>query len=464
MTRAAVVILLLSATANAAPMMRMGDNLSGWNYPTPENPGGYTEQPFAGPNPGAPGAILATPALEKVNRLSPFGGEIRWMDGMQTVGSDQGATANDRSTNNLSARGVMWETIASVSNQTHNAPWVNTPQKSGAYFDNPANPIELSYPYQMGRTIALGMDPRLKYLKEEYSNELWNSGDQLQGTANLIRARAHPLTTPGADDFKKVSEMAYIDFFRTAVAFKAGVDSTNKGFEVRFVAPGFIANDQYSKYGIDRLRIVFGADPRLNEVLGASRIGVAPYAPGAPSDIGNVQANDTPATIMQRTRAFVEAHYPGWLKRNHDTAVLYGLRGLDYYETMALSTYDFTSGTNLLVDIARSNDPTARDFMRWFFDYAADGVDGVIDGKNADPDAVMMIFGSGGIPYSEPFGQWAPWESYLSGDTAKPLGILDFVASHANNEDPFNVPEPNGAVIAVVIAAGLMAGRRGKAA
>lgn len=448
-------LLFCTLGARSAPI-KVGINISGWNT-------SYTEHPLGGTNPGAPGAVLSDAAKNKIGQIAYGGGEIRWMDGLQTVGSPQTSPAN-RSTNNLAAIGVTWESMAAVSNQTHTRPWVNGPQGSAAFFDNPGADVTQSYAYQMGRTLALNTDKRLGYLKYEFSNELWNGGDGNQGTQNLYRARAHPLTTPGASDFQKLSEMAYIDWFRTLRAFKAGVDSAGKGFEVRGVAPGFIANHYYSIYGLQRLQQVFGSDPQFAPLLAKSRIAIAPYAPGSPNDIGNIQPGDTAATIMARTKAFVEQNYPTWFSTNRNDALYFGLQGLDLYETMALSTYDFTSGTNKLVDMARTaNDPAVRAFHTWFLNYTSDMSDGVLDGKNADPDVSMIVFGSAGIPYSEQFGQWAVWESYLSGDTSKSLGIKDFVAANANNVDPMaGVPEPAGLLL--LAGAGLLAIRTRRAA
>jgi hypothetical protein len=443
----AALLSMTAATAKAATI-NVGSNISGWNI-------SYTEHPF-GNNPTAPGAVLSNAAYNKMTQIAPAGGVIRYMDALQTNASPQTSPAN-RSFNNLDIKGITWESISAVSNQTRTRPWVNIPQGSAAFFDNASADVSQSYAYQMGRTIAQGMDARLGFIKVEFSNELWNGGDQNQGTQNMFRARQHPLTTSGASDFQRLSEMAYIDWYRSVKAFEKGVQSTGKNIEVRGVAPGFIANNYYSVYGLNNLKSRMASDPDLSRILAKSRIAIAPYAPGSPTDIGNIQPNDTPQAIMNRTKQFVEQNYPNWFASNKNTAIANGLQGLDLYETMALSTYDFTSGTNILVDMARSNDPAIRNFHKWFFEYVADITN--------DPNASLMIFGSAGIPWTEQYGQWSPWESYNSVDGAKALGIKDFIASRANNVDPFgpNVPEPT-AIGLLATAAGVFCFRRQRVA
>ncbi len=438
--RSIVLGLLFFITAGVVQAkVIIGNNISGWSVKSAENPGGYTEHPF-GTNPNAAGAVLSALAEAKVKALS-LNGPIRFMDAQQTVGSQIDSWAAV-STDNLSLKGITIDSIVAVSNQMHAVPWINAPQKTAAFFDNPNADVTQSWAYQAGRKMALGLDPRLKTIKFEFSNELWNLGDQHQGTDNLNRARASSQVTPGISDNEKASQMAYIDTIKSAAAFKQGVDSAGKGFAVQVEFSGFIANQYWAYYGLTKIKAA--NNPAWNALIANGRLPVAPYAPGSPSDIGGIKANDTYASIISRTRAYVSANYPNWLKGNYDMAKSFGLKGLDYYETMALSTYDFDSGTNLLIDMNRSNDPAVKAYFKEFLDYAMDGIDGSFDGKNSDPGATMILFASAGIPYYENFGQWGTWESYSQGNnTAKSQAIPEWVLANSANVDAFAVPEPS---------------------
>ena len=423
------ILLFISIPAQAAIKLIVGDNVSGWNT-------SYTQTPF-----NADGVTYSTQALDKIKKLSPAGGVIRAMDMLQTVASPQSTPAN-RSTNNLSNLGVTWESLWQLGNITHNRLWVNIPQASAPNLDiTNQTSVKNSYAYQMGFSAGKNVDPRLGFIKVEYSNELWNGGDQNQGTQNMFRARSSSYCTPGASDFQKLSEMAYGDWYDSLKAFKQGVKDSGSTLQVQGVAPGFIANHYYSIYGLNRLKTMRGSDPEYASILANSRIAVAPYAPGAPSDIGGITSSDTAASIISRTTTFVTNNYPTWMKNNYDDAKYYGLAGLDFYETMGLSTYDNSSGTNVLVDLNRTG-PEARAFERWFFNYTADMSDGKLDG-NSDPNSTLIVFGSAGIPYSEQYGQWSPTEFYNSPDSPKALGIYDFISASAGNVDPMGVPEPS---------------------
>jgi hypothetical protein len=374
---------------------------------------------------------------------------IRAMDMLQTVGSPQ-ATPADRSTNNLSDKGVTWESLWQFGNLTHNRLWVNIPQASAPHLDiNSQASVKASYAYQMGFSAGKNIDPRLGFVKVEYTNEAWNAGDGNQGTQNLFRARSSPLTTAGASDFQKLSEMAAIDWFDAVKAFRQGVKDSGSTLQVRGEAPGFIANAFYSRYGLTRLQQVRGSDPEFRQILSTARLVIAPYAPGAPTDIGNIQPNDTAQSIINRTWDFVHANYPGWFAANKQVAADFGLAGIDLYEVMGLSTYDYTSGTNKLVDLNRTA-PEAFAFERDFFGYTSS--------LTKDPDATLIVFGSAGIPYSENFGQWSPKEFYDSTLSPKAMGILDFIQHNATNVDPISVPEPTA--LPFLLGVGVMMRRR----
>jgi hypothetical protein len=449
-----LILMLLMSFTHASGSILVGNNISGWNVKTPQNPGGYTQSPFL-----SDGLTLNPLAVSWISQLSPPGGELRAMDWQQTVGSTIRTPADMVPVNgyNFTAKGGSMEALADLATRTRNNLWVNVPQASAGQWTDPKQSVA----YAMGFRLGSKLDPKItKYIRDELGNEEWNAGDQNQGTANLLRARASSLTTPNASDFQKLSEMAWIDWYDNHLAMEQGLGDalqarglSRTAIELKGAGPGFIANQYMPFYGVNRLKQV-RAGAKLDSVLANTRLIIAPYLPGSPTDVGNIQPNETAASFISKSLAFRDANYPTWFKTNHDMAIALGLQGLALYETMAGSTYDFTSGTNFLVNFNHGSEINQFEFD--FLKYVMDLADGTLDGKNSDPDVPLIIFGSAGVPWSENFGQWSPKEFYDGPLEPKGQAFLDFIAGNAANVDP-GVPEPSSLPL---VALGLIFARK----
>jgi hypothetical protein len=453
----ALAVLCALVRGVLAQQITVGNNVSGWYVKTPQTPGGYTQSPFL-----SDGLTLDPVAVDWIGKLSPPGGVLRAMDWQNTNGSQIKTPADMVPVNgyNFTDKGGSMEALAELATRTRNNLWVNVPQASAGQWTDPRQSVA----YAMGQRLGAKLNPGItKYVMDEYANELWNGGDGNQGTANLIRARQSPLTTPGASDFQKLCEMAWIDWFDNHQAMKQGLGDAlqarglpRNAIELRGAGPGFIANPYVPFYGVTRLKQV--RDPaQVDATLANTRLIIAPYLPGAPTDVGGIQPGETAQSFIAKCLQFRDANYPNWFKSNYEMAKSFGMKGLALYETMGGSTYDFDSGTNFLVNFNRGSE--IKDFERGFLNYVMDLVDGKLDGKNADPDAPLIIFGSAGIPYSEQFGTWAPKEFYDSPTSPKAQAFLDFIAVSAANVDPGTVPEPSAALV-LGVAAGMVAMRR----
>lgn len=434
------VAALLAVAAAAAPIT-VGAVISGWNVKTPQNPGGYTQSPYA-----ADGVTLTIDAQRVITALAPPGGVIRYTGAQQTQGSPETSPLN-RSPNNLDPRGITWEGISAIANYTHTSPWIAIPQ--GAYAN--AGTVN-SDAYQMGLNMAQRLDPRIPDVWVEYSNELWNGGDQLNGTANLFRARLDPRLT-ATDDNGRMAQEAGLTFGEVVSDYRAGFLAGGGKAKVHGVFGGFIANSYWASNALSFLK-----QKMPSYDLSGDRLAVAPYAPGSPSDIGGIQPGDTAASIIARSTAFAQQYFPGWIGSNKAVADAFGMKGLAFYETDAGATYDFTSGTNVLADMNRS-DPQMRPFVNWFLNFVSDLADGKLDGKNADPGALLEIFGTAsGVAYNN-VNQFPPLEFYNS-DSPKYEGFLDFSKANAVNVDPYAVPEPSLLAVLAFVGAIRIAGRR----
>ncbi len=433
---------IVATQAGAAPAT-VGAVVSGWNVKTPQNPGGYTESPYL-----SDGITISPQAFQKIHAVAPYGGVIRYTGAQQTQGSSE-TSLLDRSSDNLSIKGITWEGISAMSNATHTSPWVAIPQGAlgGLGTVN-------SYAFQFGLNLGQRLDSRIPSVYLEYSNELWNGGDQLNGTANLFRARSDPTLT-ATTDFERMAQEAGKTWALELRDFTAGIKASNSKAQVHGVFGGFIANQYWAQTA---LTFAKQSVPGLD--LSHSRLAIAPYAPGAPSDIGGIQTGDTAASIIARSTSFAQQYFPSWIGSNKAVADSFGMEGLAAYETMGGSTYDFTSGTTLMADMNRSA-PEMRAFESWFFNFVSDLMDGKLDGKNIDPGAPLEIFGTAGIPYNN-VNSFAPWEFYESPDSPKALGIIDFINANAVNHDPFAVPEPTTLLAGLWLLA-LWGMRRGRA-
>lgn len=119
------------------------------------------------------------------------------MDWMQTVGSNV-SNWSDRNTSmyQTAAAGVDYANIVALSNYTEADAWINIPVKATD-----------DYVRNLARYLKANLNPTLN-VHVEYSNELWNGGDQLQGTYNLLQARVDPMFNNKSDDTGKMAERA----------------------------------------------------------------------------------------------------------------------------------------------------------------------------------------------------------------------------------------------------------------
>lgn len=316
-----------------------------------------------------PGTPFRKPFLDKVDRLV-HGSVIRYMDWMQTVGSNV-SNWSDRNTSmyQTAAAGVDYSNIVALSNYTKADAWINIPVKATD-----------DYVHNLARYLKANLNPTLN-VHIEYSNELWNGGDQLQGTYNLLQARVDPTFNNKSDDTGKMAERA-AEKLRTSVEiFKQEFGSSTR---LRPEIGGFIANPYWGQWEIDWLK-----SKGVNLKADNYRIAIAPYVPGSPTDLGE-NAGDSATTIINKLSAFMNGSIKTWITQNKGVADAAGIK-LDSYEAAIGSFY---GTTNLQTHIDLQNDPRLGDLEKQFI--------------------AMWDQASGGGLYNafglvSPYSQWGQW-------------------------------------------------------
>lgn len=380
-----------------------GDYRTTWSGPTPTITGGHSYLTVTAPgqgvfhlahdNPGpngggyfqlglngasnlviqAPDAVAGTPFrkpfLDKVDSLV-HGSVIRYMDWMQTVGSNV-SNWSDRNTSmyQTAAAGVDYANIVALSNYTKADAWINIPVK--------ATP---QYVQQLAQYLKANLNPTLNvYI--EYSNELWNGGDQLQGTYNLLQARADPTFNNKSDDTGKMAERSAEQLRQSVEIFKSVFGGSSR---LRPEIGGFIANPYWAQWEIDWLK-----SKGVNLKADNYHMAIAPYVPGSPTDLGE-NPDDSATTILAKLTAFMNGSIKTWIQQNKGVADAAGIK-LDSYEAAIGSFY---GTTNLQTHIDLQNDPRLGDLEKQFI--------------------AMWDQASGGGLYNafglvSPYSQWGQW-------------------------------------------------------
>jgi hypothetical protein len=372
----------------------------------------------------APDAVAGTPFrkpfLDKVDRLV-HGSVIRYMDWMQTVGSNV-TNWSDRNTTfyQTQASGVNYENIVALSNYTKADAWINIPVKATD-----------DYVHQLAKFLKANLNPTLN-VHVEYSNELWNGGDQMQGTYNLLQARTDPRYSGRSDDTGKMAYRA-ADKLRNAVEiFKQEFGGSAR---LRPEIGGFIANPYWGQWQIDFLK-----SQGVNLTADNYRIAIAPYAPGSPTDLGE-NPGDSKDVILQKLAAFMNGNIKTWIQQNKGVADANGLK-LDSYEAAVGSFY---GQTNLATHIDLQNDPRLGDLEKQF----------IAMWDSASGGGLYNVFGLVS-PYSE-WGQWGLLNDVNASGSVKWNAVSSLVAPQVTGP---NVPVPEPTSLGLIGAAAIFGLRR----
>ena len=174
------------------------------------------------------------------------------------------------------------------------------------------------------------------------------------------------------------------------------------------------------------------------------RNSVAVYVTGSPTDVP-ITGDETADEGLAKLRAFADVTV-GWVAANQAAALALGMGGTDVYEGRLGTSGGIVGGKSLAWWLAFQGTPEVRELQQSWR-----GIVGTLG-----TDAAINLEGIGGIPYGE-FGQFSllNYPGQFPGGTSQSFeGVMDLI----------DVPEPNAWAVAVVIAAGVVAGRRGKAA
>jgi hypothetical protein len=368
-----------------------------------------------------PGTPFRKPFLDKVDRLV-HGSVIRYMDWMQTVGSPV-ANWSDRNTSfyQTTAAGVNYENIVALSNYTKADAWINIPVKATD-----------DYVHQLAKFLKANLNPTLN-VHIEYSNELWNGGDQLQGTYNLLQARVDPMFNNRSDDTGKMAERAAEKLRNAVEIFKQEFGSSTR---LRPEIGGFIANPYWGQWEIDWLK-----GKGVNLKSDNYRIAIAPYVPGSPTDLGE-NPGDSSTVILQKLSTFMNGPIKTWIQQNKGVADAAGLP-LDSYEAAIGSFY---GTTNLQTHIDLQNDPRLGDLEKQFI-------------AMWDQTSGGGLYNAFGLvsPYSQ-YGQWGLLNDVNATSSVKWDAVSSFVVPNGGTVGT-QVPEPSTCV-ALLAACGLAAQRR----
>jgi hypothetical protein len=376
----------------------------------------------------APDAVAGTPFrkpfLDKVDRIA-HGSVIRYMDWMQTVGSNVTNWA-DRNTGMYETAwsGVKYENIVALSNYAKADAWINIPVKASD-----------DYVRQLAKFLKTNLSPTLN-VHIEYSNELWNGGDQLQGTYNLLQARADPMFASRTDDTGKMAARAAEKLRQAVEIFKTEFGGSTR---LRPEIGGFIANPYWSQWQIDWLK-----SKGVNLKNDNYRMAIAPYVPGSQNDLGEAPG-DSATVIIQKMINFMNGPVKTWIQQNKGVADANGIT-LDSYEAAIGSFY---GQTNLQTHLDLQNDPRLGDLEKQFIQMwdAASG------------NGLYNVFGLVS-PYSE-WGQWGLLNDVNAAGSVKYNAVTSLIAPQVGGSVGTGVPEPGTiGVLAIAAVLGLRRPRR----
>ena len=221
---------------------------------------------------------------EFLHRLQPFA-TLRFMDWERTNGSPV-RNWSDRAPAGApiqaTDRGVSYEYIAELANETGKSPWVTIP--TGASDD---------FVRQFARLLAQKLDPGLT-VYVEYGNELWN-WNFLNYGINLADAKANPLLT-ASDDYTRAAQQAAYRTMQVGQIFRdefaaAGGDGADR---VHTVLGGQAAMGYFQSAGLQFLADHYGPPKQF-----ITELAIAPYIT-APSDPTGMTLDDLFANLEQK--------------------------------------------------------------------------------------------------------------------------------------------------------------------
>ena len=307
--------------------------------------------------------------------------------------------------------------MVELSNRNKADMWICIPHKA-----------TLAYTTEMANFIKANLNPSLR-VHVEYSNELWNGGDQNQGTYNLLQARADPQFTK-PDDTGKMAQRAAEMLRQHSNAMKSVLGNSR----VSPVIGGFIANSYWAQWEMDWL-----TSKGVNLKNENYRLAIAPYVPGSQTELGEV-SGDSVDTIISKMYTFMTGNIKNWIRENKARSNAAGIP-LDAYEAAAGSFY---GTTNLSTHSAMQFDPKLAQFEKDFITMCGtEGID------------IYDIFG-----LVSPISEWGSWGLYdwtnaaNVGYSPKADAVASMVTSYAV------VPEPSAFSLLMAIGSYLIIRRK----
>jgi hypothetical protein len=363
-------------------------------------------------------AVQGTPFrkafLDKVDRaLTGRNSVVRYMDWMGTTGSGTPVGVvewADRPQDFYYTRhqGVPYENIVALSNHAHADAWVNIPVKASD-----------DYIRQFARYLKANLKPTLR-VHIEYGNELWNGGDQANGTWNLQQARNDPTLTESSDT-ARMAQRSADQHLRAVTIFNSEFNDPKR---VVPVLGGFIANEYWTYWMAERLKAK-GVDLRGEKTGQKWHVAVAPYAPGSENDLGEL-SGDSADVIFSKLRSFIDKSLLTWVDRSKNMADYYGLT-LDSYEAAVGSFY---GQRNLATHIAMQDDPRLGELEKYL----------ITEWDRRSGGGVWNVFGL--VSPETEWGQWGLFDDVNKTSSVKWDAVTSLI--------PNSVPEPSGlAAIAV---------------
>jgi len=420
----------ISGSKSSFTVTGPGQGILNLKHDTPTGGGLFTVLPngVSNLNIQAPDAVAGTPFrkpfLDKVNAVA-HNSVIRYMDWMQTVNSPVSRwSQRNTSPYQTLGEGVNYENIVALSNYTNADAWINIPAKAND-----------DYVRNLAKFLKTNLKPGLK-VYVEYSNELWNLGDQMQGSYNMFQARADPTFNSRSDDFGKSALRAAERLRQATEIFKSEFGGSSRLVPM---IGGFIANSYWGQWQIDWLK-----SKGVNLTADNYRMAIAPYVPGSEGDLG-LTASDTKEQIIAKMYAFMNGSIKTWIKQNKAVTNAAGI-GLDSYEAAAASFYAVSNPVNqalLPKFIELQSDPRIGQLYKDFINMW-------------DAESGNGLFNAFGIaaPYSQ-WGQFALLNDINATGSPKYDAVLSFVGPVVP-APTVPVPEPATAgVLAVAAIAGL---------
>jgi hypothetical protein len=295
------------------------------------------------------------------------------------------------------------------------------------------------YVRNFARFLKANLKPTLR-VHVEYSNELWNGGDQGQGTWNMLQARADPQFNSRTDDTGKMALRAAERLRQIVTIFKQEWGTEYKARVVPEIG-GFIANAQWAQWQIDWLKSK-GVDLKADNY----RVAIAPYVPGSEGDLA-LKGTETKDQIFGKMYTFMNGSIKTWIQQNKVVTDAAGIK-LDSYEAAAGSFYAVTNEAN-------------KALLNTFLDMQNDPRMGQIQ-----KDLITMWDAeSGGGLYNafglvSPYSQWGQW-GLLTDVNATGSMKFNAVASLVPMGPNVPIPEPGTAGILAMFVAGII-GRRSR--